>query len=108
VTYAEAPFEKCPGLTDNLPHHWDLVSSIHRNISAKDEAYEYINGAFRPNTQKLLELLSGVELYSTQLAAVRELLQNAFDTVREQMAYERLAKSNSQTAELEEILSKPT
>jgi len=102
----ETHFEICPGLTYKLPHRWNLLSSMHRDITSKDETYEYINGAFRPDTKKLLELLSGVELYGNQLAAVRELLQNAFDAVREQMAYERLGKPNPQDSELEDMLSK--
>jgi len=54
------------------------------------DAYVYIEGSFRPNTEKLLELLAGTALYEEPLAAVRELLQNAFDAVRERIAYERL------------------
>lgn len=102
----ETHFEKCPGLTEDLPHRWTLLPALHRDISEKEEAYEYINGAFRPDTDKLLELLSGIELYGTPLAAVRELLQNAFDAVREQVAYERLARSDPKDPEVEEILSK--
>lgn len=65
-----------------------------------------MDGAFRPDTNKLLELLCGVELYGNHLAAARELLQNAFDAVREQMAYERLAKPNPNDSELVNVLSK--
>lgn len=36
----ETHFEKCPGLIEDLPHRWGLVASLHRDISAKDEAYE--------------------------------------------------------------------
>ncbi|HAJ26871.1 MAG TPA: hypothetical protein DCG53_06435 [Syntrophus sp. (in: bacteria)] len=102
----ETHFEKCPGLTEDLPHHWDLFSSAHRDIKPKDDSYEYINGAFRPDTQKLLQLLSGVALYGNPLVAVRELLQNAFDAVREQIAYQRLAKSNPADSSLGELLGK--
>jgi HSP90 family molecular chaperone len=41
--------------------------------------------------RRFLKLLSGVELYGNELAAVRELLQNACDAVRERIARERLA-----------------
>ena len=47
-----------------------------------------------------------MELYGSRLAAVRELLQNAFDAVREQIAYERLVKVNPQDYELEHTLGK--
>jgi hypothetical protein len=90
----ETHFEKCPGLQENLPHRWDLSSSVHRDIFALEGTYDYINGAFRPDTKKLLTLLSGVNLYGTPLAAVRELLQNAFDAIRERMAWQRLAQPN--------------
>jgi hypothetical protein len=90
----ETHFDRCPGLEERLPHRWDLQTHVYRDIRPLGEAYEYIDGSFRPNTQKVLELLAGVELYGTPLAAVRELLQNAFDAVREQTAYERLAERN--------------
>lgn len=82
-------------LTLDLPHRWMLPRAVHRDINPAEGTYEYIDGAFRPDTQKLLELLSGVELYGTPLAAVRELLQNAFDAVREQVAYQRLERAKA-------------
>ncbi len=83
-------FAVCPGLARELPHRWDLSTTVSMNIVPKNETYEYINGAFRPNTDKLLQLLSGTALYGDPLIAVRELLQNAFDAVREKIAYGRL------------------
>lgn len=88
----EMHFEKCPGLASDLPHRWDLLPSVHKDIRPKDDRYEYINGAFRPDTHRVLELLSGIELYGSPLTAIRELLQNAFDAVREQIAYQRLTQ----------------
>jgi len=77
-----------------LPHRWDLEPLVLRTIQPKDEngrpAYDYIDGAFRPDTGKLLALLGRTELYGSPLAAVRELLQNAFDAVNERLARERL------------------
>lgn len=99
-------FEVCPGLKENLPHKWTLVATVHRDLEPRDNAYEYIDGAFRPNTQKILEMLSGIELYGEELTSVRELLQNAFDAVREQMAYERLKKPCPSDKKLAETLSK--
>src|SRR5579875_715891 len=79
-------FDRCPGLEKQLPHQWDLATEVHRNIVPKENTYEYIDGSFRPNTAKLLQLLSGTELYGKTIAAVRELLQNAFDAVKEDIA----------------------
>ena len=87
---SETHFENCPNIATKLPHRWELQQSMHRDLRPKDGAYEYIDGAFRPNTRKLLQLLSGTQLYKDPLVAVRELLQNAFDAVREQIAYQRL------------------
>jgi len=99
-------FENCPGLAKKLPHKWNLVSALHRDIEPSDNAYEYINGAFRPNTEKILEMLSGIELYGDNLTAIRELLQNAFDAVREQIAYERFKNRYPKDKELTEAICK--
>ena len=97
-------FEVRPGSEEKLPHEWTLVSTLYRDLKPRDNAYEYIDGAFRPNTQKILEMLSGIELYGEALTSVRELLQNAFDAVREQMAYERLKKPCPSDKKLAETL----
>lgn len=99
-------FELRPGSEGKLPHEWTLVSTVYRDLKPRDNAYEYIDGAFRPNTQKILEMLSGIELYGEELTSVRELLQNAFDAVREQIAYERLKKPCPSDKKLAETLSK--
>ncbi len=70
----ETHFEICPRLAEKSSHRWDLPQKLHRDLEPKANTYEYIDGAFRPNTRKLLELLSGKELYGTALAGVRELL----------------------------------
>jgi hypothetical protein len=100
----ETHFEVGPGLAESLPHRWDLAPSVHRDISPKDNSYEYIEGSFRPDTERLLELLSGVALYGSPMNAVRELLQNAFDAVREQIAYQRLSQPDPLNPNLENIL----
>jgi hypothetical protein len=89
---------------DALPHRWDILPDIHRRVRPKNGAYEYIDGAFRPDTKKLLELLSGRALYSNDLDAVRELVQNSFDAVREQIALERLARKDPSHPKWEDIL----
>lgn len=83
-------FEIAPGRAEQLPHRWELASSVLRDIEPADGAYVYINASFRPDTDKLLALLGGIALYKSQLAAVRELLQNAFDAVRQRIAWQQL------------------
>ncbi len=73
-----------------ITREWNLASATVRDIEAAPRTYEFIEGAFRPNTARLLHLLSGEQLYHGQLAGVRELLQNAFDAVREKIARRRL------------------
>ncbi|WP_437569938.1 HD domain-containing protein [Sorangium sp. So ce542] len=86
----EKPFKVCPHYPKDLPHRWDLPVSITPDIRPHPGTYEYINGAFRPNVSKVLSLLSGVELYKDSIVAAREILQNAFDAVREKIARERI------------------
>lgn len=100
----ETHFDVGPGITHKLKHRWDLAARAYLQIKPVNNSYVYIDGAFRPNTRKLLELLSGIELYGSALVAVRELLQNAFDAVREQIAYERLRQENPSDPELENTL----
>ena len=101
----EKPFQILPGSRKELPHRWQLLSSrVIPNVAPKDGGYEYIDGAFRPDTSKLLQLLSGVELYQSKMAAVRELMQNAFDAVRLQIGLEHLEDRKQTGTELLERL----
>lgn len=75
---------------DREHYHWGWPSQLATDISEKDNSFVYIEGAFRPDSKRVLDLLSGVALYGNPLVAVRELLQNAVDAVKEQIAYERL------------------
>jgi hypothetical protein len=88
----EKPFQSFRLST--LPHRWDLADSVDRVWRPHEEdgqqKYEFIDGTFRPDTRKLLELLAGTQLYVSELAAVRELLQNAFDAVLERIARQHL------------------
>lgn len=83
-------FEIVPGLAQGAPHRWTIAGTLHQIITPLDDSYEFIDGAFRPDTERLLALLAGEQLYGTPFAALRELLQNAFDAVRDQIAWERL------------------
>jgi hypothetical protein len=99
-------FEKPVGPGSDLPHCWTLQPTVFRDVEPRDGAYQYIDGAFRPNTRRLLDLLSGTALYGDPLAAVRELLQNAFDAVRELVAYRRLQQPDPSDPALEAQLGK--
>ena len=102
----ETHFEVGPVLGERLPHRWDIRPLVARSIEPRDHSYEYIQGDFRPNTRKILKLLSGTALYEKPIVAIRELLQNAFDAVREQIAYERLARENPADPSLETDLGR--
>jgi len=71
---------------------WRWPSQLRIDVREKDDSFVYIDGGFRPDKVKILELLSGTRLYGSHWAAIRELLQNAADAVREQIARERLVK----------------
>jgi hypothetical protein len=83
-----------PGAPDLQQYQWPLPAAVHPDIAPREGAYEYIDGAFRPDTKKLLSLLSGSALYQSPFDAVRELVQNAFDAVSERIAYLRLHQPN--------------
>jgi hypothetical protein len=101
----EVHFESFPGMAIILAHRWDLPSITHRQIKPQENTYVYIEGAFRPDTEKLLQLLSGTQLYGSFWAGVREMLQNAFDAVKEAIAYEWLAGSTTDPARLNALAS---
>ncbi|MES2737709.1 MAG: hypothetical protein V4672_15410 [Verrucomicrobiota bacterium] len=95
-------FDQCPGLS-KIKRTWPLQRACARLFKAGQD-YEYIEGGFRPNTAKLIQLLSGEQLYGNPLAAVRELVQNAFDAVREKIALLRLRQSDSANPQWEKEL----
>jgi hypothetical protein len=88
--HEEKPFDHARGQKCEQ-YKWDLLDLITDDIRNADGTYVYIDGAFRPDTKRILQLLSGNALYSESLAAVRELLQNAFDAIRESIAHDRLS-----------------
>jgi len=90
----DVPLNRCPGIEKPTCHRWDLQATTHHVIRPLNDSYVYIDGAFRPDTETLLGLLSGISLYGNRFVAVRELLQNAFDAVNERIAYLRLAQPN--------------
>ncbi|PDS65317.1 hypothetical protein CO653_14175 [Rhizobium anhuiense] len=90
--------------TEKDRYVWPWPSQLRVDLREKDDSFVYIDGGFRPDKVKILELLSGTRLYGTQWAAIRELLQNAADAVREQIARERLLKDEPNDLKWETIL----
>ena len=84
-------FDRMAGRESNLPHRWEMETRVRADVSALDGRYEYVDGTFRPDPSRVLDLIGGLELYGSRHAAVREMLQNAFDAVKEQIAWQRLA-----------------
>lgn len=97
---------KLDGALDRMPggpcseYVWPYDGSVDRDIR-EGGSFRYIDGAFRPDTERLLQLLGGIELYSDRLLAVRELLQNAFDAVREEIAWTRISRPGAFAAAAE-------
>ncbi len=75
-------------------YEWPWSSRLSRLVEPLPDTFVYIDGSFRPNSARILSLLAGTQLYQTPFAAIRELLQNAFDAVREQIAIELLQDLN--------------
>lgn len=72
--------------THDLKHSWNILPIVYRDVKETGN-YEFIDGTFKPNTKKLLQLFAGTELYGNPLLAIRELIQNAFDAIKVQIAY---------------------
>ncbi|CAA7616742.1 hypothetical protein MTBLM5_20209 [Magnetospirillum sp. LM-5] len=78
---------------------WPWPPKVIEDIHPRGD-YVYINGSFRPDVPKMLSILAGTALYGDPFAAIRELLQNAFDAVRWRIAEivcDRLAEGTGQT-----------
>lgn len=110
--WIEAELKTCDELTRFRPlnvcafknienYTWNIDAVLNREIEPKKDTYEYIQGGFRPNTAKILELLGGSQLYGDPIWAIRELLQNAFDAVKERIAYQVV--STSEQRNLDEL-----
>lgn len=99
-------FDTAPAQDRKLPHRWTMHTTVGRDVEPAQGSYVFIDGAFRPDVKRVLALLSGTQLYENPLAAVRELLQNAFDAVREEMAHLRLRLPNPADPALELELAK--
>lgn len=83
-------------------YDWPWPRNVARDISPRPNSFEYIDGAFRPDAQRIISLLAGTELYHSPLVALRELVQNAFDSVREQIALELLQEADPANLETQQ------
>lgn len=86
-----------PGSSTNLGHDWNLPPRLTCLIQPKGDAYEYIDGTFRPDARRVLQLLGSTSLYQEPQTAIRELIQNAFDAIRERVAQACLASDRDQS-----------
>jgi hypothetical protein len=89
-------------------YRWPWPRSVATDIKPLANSFEYIDGAFRPDTRRLLALLAGTRLYRTPLVALREIIQNSFDAVKEQIAQELIrsfAASDETKSSLEALHS---
>lgn len=86
-------------------YEWVWPAKLTTDIREADSTFVYIDGAFRPSPDRILALLSGTALYGRPIVAIRELVQNAVDAVREEMAYQRLATSEPQNPAVATALS---
>ena len=84
-------------------YEWVIDPVVKRDIRPEKDSYEFIDGAFRPNTAKVLELLGGHQLYGDAIWAYRELIQNAFDAVKEQIAWQIITKNLDPAVHLESL-----
>ena len=82
-------------LMDLSKYEWTVVPILNRDIRPSLDSYEYIQGSFRPNTARIMELLGGHQLYGDPIWAYRELIQNAFDAVKERIAYKLIHEKES-------------
>src|SRR5690606_37408251 len=91
--------------SNDLKHEWNILPSIYRGIKETGN-YEFIDGTFKPNSKKLLQLLAGTELYGNPILAIREIVQNSLDAIKVQMAYKILEDDIKTEAELQQLETK--
>lgn len=69
-------------------YHFDFEDSVSKESVESDGTYKYSDFRFSLDYKKVMELLMGVKLYRDPCVALRELLQNAFDTLKHRQAAE--------------------
>lgn len=88
--------------SNDLKHEWNILPSIYRGIKEAGN-YEFIDGTFKPNSKKLLQLLAGTELYGNPILALREIIQNSLDAIKVQMAYKILEDGFTRPEQFESL-----
>lgn len=91
--------------SNDLKHEWNILPSIYREIKEVGN-YEFIDGTFKPNSKKLLQLLAGTELYGNPILAIRELIQNSLDAVKVQIAYKIIEEGFTKEEQIDLLKSK--
>ncbi|WP_439402677.1 hypothetical protein ACNJYA_09760 [Bradyrhizobium sp. DASA03068] len=91
--------------TERRAYIWQLPANLTLDVKEKDDSFTYIEGTFRPDVPRLLELLSGTQLYNDPRAAVRELIQNAADAISELIGHERLRQDDADNPEHEKTFA---
>ncbi len=87
----ETELHKCRGVLKQCSDKWKnfpLPLSINRN-GISSNGYRYGEYRFVLDQQKVPELLMGENLYNDPFVFVRELIQNAIDTSRHRLFYEK-------------------
>lgn len=82
----ERAFESGVLTEEQRYHEWLWPAEVIQDIKEIENSFVYIDGDFRPDAHKVMELLAGTALYGNPLAALRELIQNSVDAVKEQIA----------------------
>jgi hypothetical protein len=91
--------------SNDLKHEWNILPSIYRGIKEAGN-YEFIDGTFKPNSKKLLQLLAGTELYGNPILAIRELIQNSLDAIKVQAAYKILEEGITKEEQIDLLKAK--
>lgn len=86
---SDKPLSRVKNANPKQNYHWHIFLG-ELDIKPFEDSFYYINGSFRPNVNRVLALLGGIELYGDTKVAIRELLQNSFDAVKEKIAYKRI------------------
>ncbi len=97
--------ELCRELLVGSKNGWDLDSVIDCK-PPEGLPFIPIDAKFRINPDKILGILSDTSFYGDPKMAIRELLQNAFDSVKISIAEEYINKNKHTDVALEEIRSK--
>ncbi|HLL70442.1 MAG TPA: hypothetical protein VK363_03360 [Pyrinomonadaceae bacterium] len=91
LSIIEYEIQKCDSVLKYCSKRWrdfDLPSEINRD-DIVSSGYKYGEYRFTLEQNRILELLMGENLYDDPYAFIRELIQNAIDTTRHRVYFER-------------------